>query len=532
MQQTDASIRFPTVPFIDPSGDFRAFYPYHPNEVKHRKRTTSDQLKVLEGLFKSNTKPNGALRTQLAKELEMTPRGVQVWFQNRRAKEKNKAAKAAKTRAAGSLPADSASGSTSAEQSPSPAESTGPTGPLTPPSEHNMLRRGSLPINIAAAKSPSLEPFNRRFSVDTSYLRQGAHGYLGIGRTKGSRPSGLRGAPYPRPEIVPAAAEHHSDYYTQEAVAQQYHSPSADGPAAHYTFPPQPSHHGAPFLDNDRYAYSVRPMPSTLPGPLPSPSFSFGVATSMAAHQETDPTASPDPVRNHGFQGDDSEDDHGSSYDAFSRFGSLASVGTSDSSVYYPDCPPDADLPPNMSRRGSCNPQFVGMMSNLDMNGVSVDPSSMPTVDEYGRTTSSHSIHSEDAPTVVEQSSELPISTSSELSCALEHPLQRDSKSPYTLPMSNASNQDALRPPYVYISDAVYPPALPTAEVFSDTSMPTEYDQPMPRSSYYPYHMNGPYGQPPHDEAYNAHGSIYPNLEVMHHHAHVASSVDYAPTYQ
>lgn len=64
---------------MDPT-DYRAFYPYTPNEVKHRKRTTSAQLKVLEGIFKRDTKPNAALRTELASQLNMTARGVQVRF--------------------------------------------------------------------------------------------------------------------------------------------------------------------------------------------------------------------------------------------------------------------------------------------------------------------------------------------------------------------------------------------------------------------------------------------------------------------
>ncbi|TBU29511.1 Homeodomain-like protein, partial [Dichomitus squalens] len=74
---------------MDPSQvDIRTFYPYTPNEVKHRKRTTRAQLKVLEGVYKYDTKPNASLRKKLAAELDMTPRGVQVWFQNRRAKTK------------------------------------------------------------------------------------------------------------------------------------------------------------------------------------------------------------------------------------------------------------------------------------------------------------------------------------------------------------------------------------------------------------------------------------------------------------
>ncbi|ORY00496.1 Homeodomain-like protein, partial [Basidiobolus meristosporus CBS 931.73] len=55
---------------------------------KHRKRTTKSQFKVLEKAFHENPKPNNAVRRTLAQELAMTPRGVQVWFQNRRAKAK------------------------------------------------------------------------------------------------------------------------------------------------------------------------------------------------------------------------------------------------------------------------------------------------------------------------------------------------------------------------------------------------------------------------------------------------------------
>ncbi|KAL4074227.1 hypothetical protein J3A83DRAFT_2701344 [Scleroderma citrinum] len=66
----------------------RTFFPYIPNEVKHRKRTSRAQLKVLEEVFRKDTKPNAALRKKLAAELDMGPRAVQVWFQNRRAKDK------------------------------------------------------------------------------------------------------------------------------------------------------------------------------------------------------------------------------------------------------------------------------------------------------------------------------------------------------------------------------------------------------------------------------------------------------------
>jgi hypothetical protein len=73
-----------------------SFFSYRPNEVKHRKRTTRHQLKVLEETFRTTQKPDGNVRKALAAELDMTPRNVQVWFQNRRAKDKTLAKRAQK----------------------------------------------------------------------------------------------------------------------------------------------------------------------------------------------------------------------------------------------------------------------------------------------------------------------------------------------------------------------------------------------------------------------------------------------------
>lgn len=82
---------FPPFP---PQGDFRPTF-YNPFEIKHRRRTSRAQLKVLEKSFAENAKPNAAVRRMLAQKLDMTPRGVQIWFQNRRAKAKLQRRKAA-----------------------------------------------------------------------------------------------------------------------------------------------------------------------------------------------------------------------------------------------------------------------------------------------------------------------------------------------------------------------------------------------------------------------------------------------------
>ncbi|KAL6061654.1 Antirepressor regulating drug resistance protein [Balamuthia mandrillaris] len=54
-----------------------------------RRRTSSEQLRLLESEFEINQHPSLTVRTQLAIQLGMTPRSVQIWFQNRRAKYRN-----------------------------------------------------------------------------------------------------------------------------------------------------------------------------------------------------------------------------------------------------------------------------------------------------------------------------------------------------------------------------------------------------------------------------------------------------------
>lgn len=70
-----------------PHGEFKATF-YNPFETKHRRRTSRTQFRILEAAFEDNPKPSAAKRQSLAEELSMTARGVQIWFQNRRAKAK------------------------------------------------------------------------------------------------------------------------------------------------------------------------------------------------------------------------------------------------------------------------------------------------------------------------------------------------------------------------------------------------------------------------------------------------------------
>jgi hypothetical protein len=55
---------------------------------KKRTRTSSEQLRILQRAFSTDPMPSSSARLTLSKRLGMNPRAVQVWFQNRRAKEK------------------------------------------------------------------------------------------------------------------------------------------------------------------------------------------------------------------------------------------------------------------------------------------------------------------------------------------------------------------------------------------------------------------------------------------------------------
>ena len=71
--------------YQSPNGEFKPTF-YNPFEVKHRRRTSRSQFKILERAFMENCKPSAVVRKTLAQEFNMSARSIQVWFQNRRAK--------------------------------------------------------------------------------------------------------------------------------------------------------------------------------------------------------------------------------------------------------------------------------------------------------------------------------------------------------------------------------------------------------------------------------------------------------------
>lgn len=59
------------------------------NDASNKRNRASWQQRILlERVFQSNQYPNQAVRNQLAQQLGMSPRKIQIWFQNRRTKAK------------------------------------------------------------------------------------------------------------------------------------------------------------------------------------------------------------------------------------------------------------------------------------------------------------------------------------------------------------------------------------------------------------------------------------------------------------
>jgi hypothetical protein len=52
-------------------------------KLQKRQRATQDQLTTLEMEFNKNPTPAAEVRLQIAEEINMTERSVQIWFQNR-----------------------------------------------------------------------------------------------------------------------------------------------------------------------------------------------------------------------------------------------------------------------------------------------------------------------------------------------------------------------------------------------------------------------------------------------------------------
>ncbi|KXN65856.1 homeobox-domain-containing protein [Conidiobolus coronatus NRRL 28638] len=61
---------------------------YNPHFTRSRTRLSDYQTALLEQMYLTTNNPQLSTRKQLSQQLGMSPRTIQVWFQNRRAKER------------------------------------------------------------------------------------------------------------------------------------------------------------------------------------------------------------------------------------------------------------------------------------------------------------------------------------------------------------------------------------------------------------------------------------------------------------
>ncbi|XP_021291753.1 homeobox-leucine zipper protein ATHB-12-like [Herrania umbratica] len=57
---------------------------------KNKRRFSDEQIRSLEFMFESDSRPESQIKQQLANELGLQPRQIAIWFQNRRARSKSK----------------------------------------------------------------------------------------------------------------------------------------------------------------------------------------------------------------------------------------------------------------------------------------------------------------------------------------------------------------------------------------------------------------------------------------------------------
>jgi len=128
------------------------------NNKKKRQRTSPDQLAILEQIFQTDKMPSQQTRVQLADQLGMSSRRVQIWFQNKRAKVKRGISKSGEVSEGGfcvSLSPDQEGRLLSLSSSSSISEPSSPV----PDSFHDSSSSSSSPVHsLLSPNSPAVVP--------------------------------------------------------------------------------------------------------------------------------------------------------------------------------------------------------------------------------------------------------------------------------------------------------------------------------------------------------------------------------------
>lgn len=84
------TLKAKAVKFIDSTEEIRRSLKFQNMPKKQRTKLNEWQIKVLEEAFSVDSHPSSKVKNRLAKDLQLALKSVQIWFQNKRAKEKAK----------------------------------------------------------------------------------------------------------------------------------------------------------------------------------------------------------------------------------------------------------------------------------------------------------------------------------------------------------------------------------------------------------------------------------------------------------
>lgn len=167
------------------------------NTPRKRLKTTADQISMLEEWFQREPLPPRKVREEMVLKLDgaVSLRQLEVWFQNRRAKQKKAEARAQKSRA-GEVP------------SATPPSSPSPSPPATPPSVslHGMAPN---PSALIPSTSPAITPRKSK-SKSNSKTKINSQGTSVAPRTPSPLPfrntSPVPSSPLPPPTPSPSTS--------------------------------------------------------------------------------------------------------------------------------------------------------------------------------------------------------------------------------------------------------------------------------------------------------------------------------------
>ncbi|KAI9512898.1 homeobox-domain-containing protein [Russula earlei] len=155
------------------SSDERLSVPRRPTTTakRTRKRFTGSQVAMLEQLFHRASHPSREEREALARDLDLEPKVVTIWFQNRRQNERRASLNSAATRGAGSEPTSSSPtvrGTSSQHRTP---RASVPHASFSSPYAHPSPAAAAAAAETSLLRRPTLETMARRTELRTAPQR-------------------------------------------------------------------------------------------------------------------------------------------------------------------------------------------------------------------------------------------------------------------------------------------------------------------------------------------------------------------------